>query len=174
MSVRISLFSLLLVPLTLAVGQQTSPKVEDSNPPAKTDSQSSRPRLRLGGVLVGAGYTRYSGYPNYGYYPGFWGYRSYLFDPFFFYPFAPGFATGFAYQRNMGEVKIQTSHKTAWVYLDGALAGRADYLKSMWLDPGVYNLEMRDGNRKYTQRIYVLSGKTLRMTPELMEQAGQP
>jgi hypothetical protein len=44
----------------------------------------------------------------------------------------------------------------------------------MWLDPGVYNFEVRDGNRRYCQRIYVLTGKTLKLTPELMEQVGRP
>src|SRR5436309_10216894 len=108
----------LVVSFTFAVGQQTSPaKPEDSSRPAKADSHSSRPRVRLGGVFIGAGYSWSSRYPYYGY-PGFWGYRPYLFDPFLFSAFAPGFATGFSYQPNMGEVKIQTSHKTAWVYLD--------------------------------------------------------
>ena len=176
MSARIGFFALALaVSLAFAVGQQTSPtKLEDSSPPAKVDSQSSRLHVRLGGVFIGSGYSRYSGYPSYGYYPGFWGRRPDFFDPFLLWPFASGFATGFVYQPNMGEVKIQTSNKTAWVYLDGAFAGRADHLRSMWLDPGVYNFEVRDGNRRYAQRIYVLTGKTLKLTPELMEQVGRP
>ena len=176
MSARIGLFAFALAaPLALAVGQQTSPaKPEDSSPPAKVASQSSHPRVRLGGVFIGAGYSRYSGYPSFGYYSRFWGRRPDFFDPFVLWPFAPGFATGFAYQPNMGEVKIQRSNKTAWIYLDGAFAGRADHLRTMWLDPGVYNFEVRDGNRRYAQRIYVLTGKTLKLTPELMEQVGRP
>src|SRR5438093_72031 len=119
MSARTGFFALALSSLALAAGQQTDPaKPEDSNPSAKADSQSSRPHVRLGGVFIGGGYSRYSGYPSYGYYFGFWGLRPDFFDPFLVWPFAPGFATGFVYQPNMGEVKIQTSHKTAWVYLD--------------------------------------------------------
>ena len=172
MSVRIGRFAL-AAPLALVVGQQTSPtKIEDSTP-AKVDSQSSRLRVRLEGVFIGSGYSRYSGYPSFAYYSGFWGRRPDFFDPFL-WPFAPGFATGFVYQPNMGEVKIQTNNKTASVYLDGAFAGHAGHLRSMWLDPGVYNFEVRDGNRRYAQRIYVLTGKTLKLTPELMEQVGRP
>ena len=175
MSARIGLYVLALAaPLALAVGQQTSPtKIEDSTP-AKVDSQSSRLRVRLGGVFIGSGYSRYSGYPSYGYYSGFWGRRPDFFDPFLLWPFAPGFATGFVYQPNMGEVKIQTNNKTAWVYLDGAFAGRADHLRSMWLDPGVYKFEVREGDRSYVQRIYVLSGKTLKLTADMMEQVSLP
>ena len=38
----------------------------------------------------------------------------------------------------------------------------------MWLDPGAYDLsiESADGSR-FQQRIYVLSGKTLKIKPEL-------
>ena len=68
----------------------------------------------------------------------------------------------------MGAVKLEGVDKNALVYLDGALAGRADKLKRMWLDPGAYDLELRTGDRSATQRIYVLSGKTLKVTPDMM------
>jgi hypothetical protein len=122
-------------------------------------------RIRLGGVSIGAGYSHFSGrYPYWGYY------SPWYYDPFLFYPvYAPGYYNGFAYQPNMGAVKIEGADKNALVYLDGALAGRADKLKQMWLDAGAYNLELRTGDRSATRRIYVLSGKTLKVTPELME-----
>src|SRR5260370_36277794 len=126
MSARIGLFAVVLaVPLAFAIGQQTSPtKLEDSSPPAKVDSQSSRLHVRLGGLFIVSGYSRYSGYPSFAYYSGFWGRRPDFFDPFLLRPFAPGFATGFVYQPNLGEVKIQTRNKTASVYLARALPGR--------------------------------------------------
>jgi hypothetical protein len=122
-------------------------------------------RVLLGGVMIGAGYSHFSGgYPYWDYY------SPWYYDPFLFYPvYAPGYYTGFAYQPSMGAVKLEVADKNALVYLDGALAGRADKLKQIWLNPGAYNLELRTGDRSATRRIYVLSGKTLRVTPELME-----
>src|SRR5581483_8992959 len=101
------------------------------------------------------GYSSFSGlYP-------YWGYSRWYYDPFLFAPFyAPGYLTGFAYQPNMGAVKLEGAKKDSWVYLNGALAGRSGKLKQMWLEPGAYDLELRDGNRVSAQRIYVLSGKT--------------
>ena len=47
-------------------------------------------------------------------------------------------------------------------------AGTAAERKSIWLDPGAYNLEVRaPGKRTYTRRIYVLSGKALRVNARL-------
>jgi hypothetical protein len=48
--------------------------------------------------------------------------------------------------------------------LDGAYAGKAGDLKSMWLDPGAYQFEVRQDSRTaFSRKIYVLSGKTLRI-----------
>src|SRR5690348_2168985 len=120
---------------------------------------SSHHRLHFGGVYIGAGYS---------YFPG--GFPYWYDDPLFFPPvYAYGYSTGFAYGPTLGAVRIQGAGKDALVYLDGALAGRAGKLKEMWLDPGAYNLELRTGNRTLTQKIYVLTGRTLKVTPDLME-----
>lgn len=81
----------------------------------------SRPRIRIGGISVNAGYTHYSGgYPGfygYGFYPRMWGYGSYFYDPFVYsYFLHPGFYTGFGYQPSMGEVKVRAEDPKAWVY----------------------------------------------------------
>jgi hypothetical protein len=138
-------------------------QVQATNPSDAASAAKSHTRVRLGGILIGAGYARYPGlYP-------YWGYSRWYSDPFLFAPiYAPGYYTGFAYQPNMGAVKLEGADRNAWVYLDGALAGKAEKLKQMWLDPGSYELELRDGDRRATQKIYVLSGKTLKVTPELM------
>jgi hypothetical protein len=60
---------------------------------------------------------------------------------------------------------IQTNEPTAQVLLDGALAGEARDLKSIWLEPGAYNLTVRAQARTpFEMRVYVLSGKTLKIS----------
>ncbi|HEV3200637.1 MAG TPA: hypothetical protein VGZ73_22195 [Bryobacteraceae bacterium] len=180
MSLRCVLLSLLLVSFTFASDQPPSPArpdsasqsprittPHDSSPPAKADSQDShRPHVHFGGLTVGAGYSHFSGAYPYGY----WGYSPYYrYDPVLWSGFYhPGYYTGFAWQPNMGNVKISAPDKTSLVYLDGALAGRLDKLKDMWLEPGAYHLEVRNSSHKFTQKIYVLSGKTLKVTPDMM------
>jgi hypothetical protein len=141
--------------------------------PAKDRTQSSRPRIRFGGIMIGAGYSHFSGpgygRPYYGYGP--WGfYDSFLYGMYFH----PGYFHGFGYGPAMGEIKLKSDDKAAWVYLDGALAGKADKLKNMWLEPGAYNLEVRSGAKRFGQKVYVLSGKTLRLTADLTREELQP
>ena len=124
----------------------------------------AKPRVRLAGVTVGAGYAYTSGYYPYFGFP-------YFYDPLFFGFVHSGFYNGFAYGPNMGEVRLRTSDKAGAVFLDGAYAGELSKLKHIWLEPGAYNVEIRsDGRPQFERRIYVLSGKTLDLRPG----AGQP
>jgi len=144
---------------------------------AKEDHGSDRDhklRVKLGTVSVGAGYTYFSGpadypYGPYGFYPYNWAYSLSLWYPLWSpYPtlYAPAY---FAYGNGKGEVKLAAEPKTAEVYLDSAYAGTADRLKSMWLDPGAYDLSVSaKGRDAFHQRIYVLSGKSLRITAKLV------
>jgi len=69
---------------------------------------------------------------------------------------------------NAGQVKLDTKIKDAEVYVNGAFAGTAGELKSMWLQQGTYNLEVRSpGRAPYAGRIYVVNGKTMHVRPEL-------
>lgn len=187
MSSRCVLLSLLLVSFAFSADQPPSPpkpdsasqspavaKPDDSGPPAKAGSQGSHPHIRFGGLTVGAGVTshvsRFSGDYPYGYAPEYWDYSTYysyspILESAFYHP---GYYTGFAWQPNLGNVKISAPDRTSLVYLDGALAGRLDKLKDMWLEPGAYDLEVRNSSHRFTQKIYVLSGKTLRVTPDMM------
>lgn len=143
----------------------------------KQDTTRSRPRIRFGGLMVNAGYSHFSGGPFFSPFYGFpfrpwmWGPNAWnwpmMYDPFFYGPYLhPGFFTGFGRYPAMGEIKLKSGDADAWVYLDGALAGKADKLKNMWLEPGVYNLEVRSGGKRFAQKVYVLSGKTLRLTAD--------
>jgi hypothetical protein len=130
--------------------------------------------VRLGTISVSAGYGYISGppvWPGWGwggwypppFYTGWWGYP-------YAYPFYdPGYGPDvyFNPQPNLGEVKLQSSTKDAEVYLDNAYAGTASKLKSFWLAPGVYELEVRaSGQAPRSKRIYVLTGKTLKVNME--------
>jgi hypothetical protein len=118
--------------------------------------------VRLGGVIVGAGYSHFSGsyccYSPY-YYDAFDGY----YGPFGYgpwnYPFwytQPG--------PNKGTVKLDKVEKTAQIYIDQAFAGVAKDLKTIYLDPGAYDLEVRPlGKEPVQKRVYVLSGKTVKL-----------
>jgi len=74
----------------------------------------------------------------------------------------------------MGEVKLLTAEKNAEVFLDGAYAGLSEDLKSIWLDPGAYSLELKStGKQVFKKRIYVLSGKTVKIEVALTPEVGE-
>ena len=143
----------------------------------KDETTHHRSHVHLGTIGFGFSYTHFPAgfYPYYGYglYP--FGYGPFyspfaygFYDPFYG-PYFPGIYGGsLVYGTDKGEVKLSTSAKGAQVYLDGAFAGPADKLKSMWLDPGAYNLSVSGpGEQKFEQRIYVISGKTLKIRAQL-------
>ena len=69
---------------------------------------------------------------------------------------------------NAGEVKLDTKVKDAEVFINGAYAGTTHQNKTMYLRPGSYNIEIREGGRtQYAERIYVVADKTLKLHPEL-------
>ena len=104
-------------------------------------------RPYFGGYYSPWGY----GYPGYGgYYGGYYG----------------GF--GINVHRNQGKLKIDTKQKDAEVYLNGSFAGSAKDMKSTWLKEGTYDLEVRGpGGERYAKQIYVVSGKTIHVRPEM-------
>ena len=95
-----------------------------------------------------------------------WGY-GYWHDPFF-YSYGPYYGPYGTYHGNQGEVKLDTKVKDADVFVDGAYAGKSGKLKSMWLQPGAHDLDVRAPNgERFAQRIYVLTGKTIHIRPAL-------
>jgi hypothetical protein len=136
---------------------------------ALADDDGGRRRVRLGGVSVGANYASGPGwYRPWGYGPGYyqpyWG----LYDPFWSSAYLhPGLYRGFSSGPDMGQIKLDAP-KDASVYLDGAFEGSEQKLKSMWLEPGIYELKIAGVNgREYQKKVYVLSGKTLDIRAEL-------
>ncbi len=77
------------------------------------------------------------------------------------YPYAP-----YAVVPNAGQVKLEVPDKNAQVFVNGAYAGTVHEMKTMWLHPGAYNLEIRGAARPYAERIYVVAGKTIHIRPE--------
>ena len=118
--------------------------------------------VRFGGMIVGAGYSHFSG--------PYCCYEPYYYDGFG-YPYGPPYfglgngPIGFNQpSANKGTVKLRKVEKTAEIYIDQAFAGVAKDLKTIYLDPGAYNLEVRaSGKEPVQKRVYVLSGKTVKL-----------
>jgi hypothetical protein len=94
------------------------------------------------------------GRPYYGgWYSPFWG--SYWGPAYYAHP-------------NSGEIKLDTKVKDAEVFINGAYAGTTHQNKSMYLRPGSYDIEIREaGHAQFAEKVYVVSGKTLHLHPEL-------
>ncbi|MGA8151221.1 MAG: PEGA domain-containing protein [Terriglobales bacterium] len=155
-----------------ATGQTQANQPASSGSKKETEDSGSgehRLHLRLGTIFLGAGYSRVSGpgYYPYDFYPLGAEYSAFWFPYWGPYPFlAPGY---FGYGSAKGKVRLSAEPKTAEVYLDHAYAGTADHLKNIWLEPGAYDLSLAAaGHEAFRQRIYVLSGKSLKITAKLV------
>lgn len=135
--------------------------------------------LRLGTISLGLGYSYFSGpyyypYRLFGFYPYGLAYPAFFCDPLWCAPaslLSPFYSGSLAYAEDKGEVKLTAEPKTAAVYIDGAYAGTADHLKTMWLDSGAYDLSLSaNGCKEFHQRIYILSRKSLKILARLEPQ----
>lgn len=99
------------------------------------------------------------------YRPGvYWGRGFGWYDPFFYGPY-PMYTN-----RSAGQVKIDPKvfGNDAQVFINGAYAGTAKERKSTWLRAGVYQVEVRQQDRKvYDKKVFVVSGKTIQVRPDL-------
>jgi hypothetical protein len=114
--------------------------------------------VQLGGVIVGVGYSHFSG--------PYCCYDPFYYDSFAGYYGAPWYSPIWFTQSgpNKGTVKLDKVEKTAEIYIDQAFAGVAKDLKTIYLDPGAYDLEVRAAGKDPVQkRVYVLSGKTVKL-----------
>jgi hypothetical protein len=176
--IRVVLIGLLSSHLGLADDQpkESSPPSSDTLGSVEASQQS---RVLLGGISLTGGYRRFSAYwgpPYYGYY------SSPFFAPFWQTPFPYGGAafSGFYAAPNvqrgpsMGEIKLHAEPVTASVLINDAYAGRVQDLRSMSLEPGVYNLRIEaDGYPGFARKVYVLSGKTLKIEADLTAAKGE-
>jgi hypothetical protein len=102
-------------------------------------------------VVVARPYFGYGGF-----YRPYWG------------PYWGGYYGGYYAHPNAGEVKIDTKVKDASVFINGAYAGTTHENKSMYLRPGSYNIEIRQGDRvAFAQKVFVSTDKTIKLHPEL-------
>jgi hypothetical protein len=159
-----------------AAPDAAQPSKENSND-KEAPTEKRKFRLRVGGVSVGASYSHFSGpyyypyaypfgYPPFGFYPGDWVTASFWYPIASPYPFyAPD---SFRYGDGRGEIRLTTEPKEAKVFIDGGYAGPAGKLKTLWLDPGAYDLTVSAAGREdFHQRLYVLSGESLKITAKL-------
>jgi len=109
------------------------------------------------GVFVGSGFAP-MGWYGYGYGPF---YRPYPYGAYYGVP-------------NAGQVKLDTKVKDAQVFVDGAYAGTSGKLKTMWMRPGTYTIELRaPGRAQFAEKIYVVAGKTVHVEPGFQPEARQ-
>jgi hypothetical protein len=162
--------------LFLLVSSTFPAKVKDSDNGNNQVKMTSKTHVRLGGITVEGGYAHYSGPHYYSpyYFPAYspyWLPSAYYWSPWYdlYSPYYnPGVYRSYSQGPGMGEVKLLSVQKEAEVYLNGAYAGVVEDLKTLWLEPGAYDLEVQgSGNLTFKKRIYVLSGKSLKITPVL-------
>lgn len=174
---------------TQTARQQQSQKAETTADDKDSKSTNRKTHFLLGGITLGASYTDFGRsfiaplYPYYPYYPyGAFSVGAFytpfvgnaLYGPFYVPPRA-AFDLNYALGKGEVELKSLGPNKNASVYIDNAYAGKAGKLKHMWLGSGAYDLSLAaaDGST-FHQRIYVLSGKKLKITPEFKMNANAP
>ena len=105
-------------------------------------------------------------------YPWGW-YRPYFHGPYWpYYGYYGPYYGAYYGHPNAGEIKIDTNVKNAEVYINGAFAGTAGKLKSMWLRPDSYDVKIQaPGCAPFSERIYVVAGKTVKIHADLQPEA---
>ncbi len=169
----------------------TSPSTASSPTQSKPNNRNvesvsnSRPRFGVTTVAVGGGFGRFHrrgffspfigfGYSSYDPYP------PYYYDPYYYGPYSgpyypPAARYGYGYGAGRGEIKLSVEPGIARVYVDDAFAGRAEDLKHIYLEPGVHTLSVSaPGRATYAEKLYVLSGKTIKIKTTLEPEGSRP
>jgi hypothetical protein len=132
-----------LIPLVVLAQEES--KAKDPAEENSAPEIHSQTRVKLGGISLGGFYRHYSGFDYYPYYypysSALWGMMPYSLWPYpDFSPafYHPGYYDGFSRSDGMGEVRA-------------------------------YTLEVQGhGNERFKKRIYVLSGKTVKVNAALI------
>jgi hypothetical protein len=101
--------------------------------------------------------------------PGFVG-SPYYGSPFWgpYWGFGPGYWGPYYIPPDTGAVKLETKVKTADVFINGSYAGKTKHNREMYLKPGSYSIEIREGGKtRFAQKVYVVAGKRLKLRPPL-------
>jgi len=101
-----------------------------------------------------------------GYYgPGFYG-RGFYGPAWYGGWYGPG-PYGYVSAPPVGKIKFEHTLKTTSVFVDGGFAGTVGQLGAFKLHPGTHNIELRgpDGHSFYQERVDVIPGRTLKITP---------
>ena len=70
------------------------------------------------------------------------------------------------YYQFLGQIKLDIDYKEADVFINGALAGESGKLKTMWVYPDNYTIEIRmPGFKVYEEKVFVIAGKTVYIKP---------
>jgi len=87
------------------------------------------------------------------------------FDPLFPYYVYPYPFPAYYLAANYGEVKVDTHHEFAEVYIDGGYAATITKSKKFALRPGTHEITLRnsDGETFYHKRVAVLVGQTTKL-----------
>ena len=154
----------LSVGLLLAAGLQAQ-----AGKAPKGDARAASTRLRLGLVGLGAGYGWYD--------PFLWGGLGYG----AFCPYPTLWPNGYWLAANPspppGTARLRVTPPQARVTIDSAFAGTVEELRDLRLPPGAYLVQFDlEGFQTQQQKVYVLSGKTMRLdvTLRLEPQGGKP
>jgi len=91
-----------------------------------------------------------------------------FYQPYWGSYWGPGWGGAYYSYPTSGEVKLDTKVRDAGVFINGAYAGTTHENKTMYLRPGRYDIEIRDGGQtRFTEHVYVTAGKTLHLRPTL-------
>ena len=129
--------------------------------PAEAAQRWVRPGV-FGRPVIVRPYVRPYPYIYYG--PGWYGY----WGPGWYFP-GSYYSWGPSYTVNstIGEVKIETHHKDASLYVDGGYVGPIDKFRKFGLMPGNHDIELRDmaGQTIFKERVQVILNRTVEIRP---------